>query len=206
MESSEKISAWRTLVGKIGVRYSACKVSNFETDNERMQAAKNAVFEYGLNLEQHVFDGDGLFLFGPPGTGKDHLMAGLMRLAVLGKGMSLDWFNGLDIYAMFRDSFQDDTREREIMRQFTRPDVLAISDPLPPWGQLTQYQASVLARIMDYRNRNVKSTWVTANFATADEGRDRLGASAFDRLRDGALTVFCNWKSHRKCLVGDIRK
>ena len=154
--------------------------------------------DYGTNIIQNVTAGRGVVLFGPPGTGKDHLMAGLMVAAIREGGFAVNWQNGMDLFGRVRDAMDTDTRERDIIRDFTAPDVLVISDPVPPWGDLTQFQAAFLFRVIDARYRQKVPTWVTANFTNGDEAGGRLGTQVLDRLKDGALSIYCNWESYRK--------
>ena len=73
-----------------------------------------------------------------------------------------------------------------------------LSDPLPPGGRLSDYQATMLYVILDRRYRECKPIWASVNTVGRDEADARIGAPLVDRLRDGALVLACNWPSHRK--------
>jgi hypothetical protein len=51
---------------------------------------------------------------------------------------------------------------------------------------------------VDYRYSHRKPIWLTLNVADGAEAELRMGAQTVDRLRDGALVLFCNWPSYRK--------
>ncbi len=41
------------------------------------------------------------------------------------------------------------------------------------------------------------------NVSSGEEAEKRIGAQIVDRLRDGALSIVCNWPSHRKSAAAD---
>ena len=55
-----------------------------------------------------------------------------------------------------------------------------------------------LFRILDGRYSRRRPTWVTVNVSSRAELNERLTPQNADRLRDGALAVFCDWQTYRK--------
>jgi DNA replication protein DnaC len=109
------------------------------------------------------------------------------------------WKNGMDLYGDMRDLIDNRNRsEDKFIKEMTLPDILILSDSLPPRGCITEFQSQVLFRILDTRYRNCRPTWVTLNVRGAAEADERLGAQLVDRLRDGALSIHCDWPSYRK--------
>ncbi|MHB1038418.1 MAG: ATP-binding protein [Pirellulales bacterium] len=207
-EQARRRNAWESLARKLGSRYAGCSLDGFHISEDPTIAARQtavlaALRDYAGHLERRVDDGRGLILFGPSGTGKDHLLAALAREAVLGFGLEVMWRNGLDIWSDLRDSIGSDhaTSERTLRDRLARPQVLWISDPLPPAGPLTDFQKQFLFRLVDVRYRDCKPHWVSLNVAGAEEASDRLGANIVDRLRDDALALHANWPSYRKARV-----
>lgn len=193
---------WGNVVQAIGSRYSECRVQNFVLSDDREVLARQervvaSLTAYGENVEENVRAGRGIVLFGSVGTGKDHLTVGLM-FAACRAGFSVMWVNGMDLFGEMRDSIDRDESEQRLLGKYVTPDVLVISDPLPPWGPLTQFQAGFLFRLIDRRYRNRKPIWVTANFADRKSAEEKLGAQLLDRLKDGALALHCDWPSHRR--------
>lgn len=109
----------------------------------------------------------------------------------------------MDIFGKFRDAFNDSTKftEQDVITQLVAPDLLYISDPLPPTGTLSEFQMSSMFRILDARYSHKKATVVTINVADGNEMDLRMGVQNGDRLRDGALAIKCNWQSFRKAMA-----
>jgi DNA replication protein DnaC len=85
-----------------------------------------------------------------------------------------------------------------LVNRMVQPDVLYLSDPLPPFGNLTAHQATMLFRILDARYSRSKPTWVSVNVVSGLELDERIGAQNGDRLRDNAICILCDWPSYRK--------
>lgn len=193
---------WVRLRERLGKRYAECKLSTFQLyedpkGRERQARVIDSLRAYGENMPEHIGNGKGIVLFGPAGTGKDHLLAAMMARACW-LNFDVAWRNGMDLYAERRDAISAERLERDLIQDLTIPDVLSISDPLPPSGNLTEGQIEFLFRVVDARYRQCRPTWVTANFARGDEAESRIGKQIVDRLRDGALALHCNWDSFRK--------
>ncbi len=202
-ERARRSAAAAELIRQAGGRYDGCTVASFEiAGDERTQAAKRDAIErlttLGKALREHRDAGGNLFIYGPPGTGKDHLMIALMRHAILGYGMNVHWCNGQTLFGDFRDNIDRSTSERELLAKYVRPDILGISDPVPPKGEISTYASSMLYRIIDERYRRLKPTWATVNVSKRDEAVKELTGPIYDRLCDNAVTVFCNWASYRQ--------
>lgn len=198
----EGLAKWSALQKKLGVRYAECKLSNFTIYGEaefqaRQMAVVDSLRSYGEHMEKNVSRGKGIILYGPPGTGKDHLLSAMMAHACW-HNLDVSWRNGMDFYAERRDAIHSERLERDLIQDFVRPNVLCISDPVPPWGTLTEGQVEFLFRVVDARYRQCKPVWMTANFTEGKEAESRIGTQIVDRLRDGALALHCNWPSYRK--------
>ena len=192
--TASRLAAFEKLLGK---RYAGCTLDNFEAGWPEQQAALTKLRAYAGDIRANVDRGRGLVLFGPAGSGKDHLAAAVGREAII-RGVTVSWRNGRDIFGAFRDAMDNDTSERSLFRELEAPEVLVLSDPIPPFGRLTEYQGDVLFRLVDSRYRQLKPTWATLNVCGGDEADNRIGAQIADRLRHDALAIFCDWPSYRK--------
>jgi DNA replication protein DnaC len=187
----------------IGRRYESARFTNYQITCQAQEDAVNRLKDYRKHMPERVAGGSGIVLLGPPGTGKDHLLVALGGYAIEVHGMTIKWTNGVELYGRFRDRMdrKGDESELDLINELARPDILYISDPLPPNGPLSEFQQTSLYRIIDSRYRHQRPTWCSINVANHDEAVQRMGAATVDRLRDDALTILCNWKSHRQPFV-----
>lgn len=197
-ERRERVAA---LLAAAGPRYRQATLDNFVVEHAEQRAVLEALRQYAQRGREHVLQGRGIVLFGPPGTGKDHLLVALGRMAA-GGGFTVRWVNGLELFRQLREAISDDLRESQVIRRYTRADVLILSDPVPPSGRLSDYQATMLYHLVDERYRSMRPTWVSLNVASGTEADERLGAATVDRLRHAALCLFCRWPSYRRCWSG----
>lgn len=198
-----------------GERYAGCRLDSYvcETDAQRVALAK--LRSYLGNIERQITTGNGVVLFGTPGTGKDHLLVSLAVGLIEAHGtrpaggmtyrderpsgqFSIEWRSGAELFAELRAGIDGDQPEGRILGPVIQCDVLILSDPVPPAGELTRYQSEILYRVVDTRYTARRPTWVSLNVATAAEAAAKLGAPIHDRLRDGALAIYCDWPSYRR--------
>jgi DNA replication protein DnaC len=187
-----------TAIGKAaGDRYRGCRLGNFEATTAYQKQVVKLIMEYGNTLEERRKAREGLVLYGPVGTGKDHLAYSLALLAA-SQGMSVRWQNGQSWFGRVRDAMDTSESEASIIAEIERPALAVISDPLPPIGDLTQHQATMFYRAIEARYAGGKITITTINVADDAEADRRMGAATWDRLCHGAWKIHCAWPSYRK--------
>ncbi len=162
------------------------------------QRCKDAVLEWAKGGKDTLAETRSLILHGPVGTGKDHLGIAACRGLCLTHGYKVGFLAVQDWFGRIRDAMDDNESERDILREVSAPDVLLISDPLPPFGSLTQHQATMFYRLVERRSSLRKHNIVTINVRDDDEAYERLGAPTWNRLIEDALVVHCYWPSHRQ--------
>ena len=197
-ETQRRRDEWATLIAKRGARYKPCRVSNYVCGCEKQTAMVGSVRDYLTDIGANIKAGVNVLLFGPAGTGKDHILAAMMREAVLGAGADVLWRNGADLHGEVRDRIGTDSSEGGFIRKLVQPAVLAISDPVPPIGKLTDFQMQTLFRIVDGRYSHVRATWATLNVRNREEAIERMGGQVVDRLSHDALAIWCDWPSYRR--------
>ena len=206
-EDDPRPRRWEVFVGKRGERYRGCRLENYACELPEQTRAVGLLYDYCATISERVKQGEGVVLFGPRGTGKDHLLVALARAAI-GAGLTVDWQNGLDLFGDVRDAITSKSLEKALLTGLVRPDVLYLSDPLPlamssgsgssvP-GALSEFQASMLFRILDARYSRRRPTWCSVNVQSGRELDERLAPQNADRLRDNALAIHCHWPSYRR--------
>ena len=180
-----------------GDRYRHCRLSTYQCEHQAQRDIIRRLREYLGRLPEEVDAGNGLVFFGPSGTGKDHLAVASAYEAIHHYGYSVAWKNGVELYSEFREAIDGKRSERDVIDPLVRAKILVLSDPLPPKGALTEYQTGMLYMILDQRYSRRLPTWATANVISGEEAGKRMGIACYDRLRHGALVLFCNWQSYR---------
>lgn len=189
-----------------GAAYGNVRLRDFRLSENPDEAARQRRVLTGLRMvtgfqtnesKPTIPDGKNFVFVGPPGTGKDMLMAWLGRVAI-GSGLSVFWSCGADLHSRTRDLARSDGNEAEFSSRMRSFDVLAISDPTPPGAELTPAQASWLYRLFDDRARSGRPVWITINAADQTEASRMLGAQVWDRAVDGAIVFVMQWESFRR--------
>lgn len=180
-----------------GERYAKCGLDNFATDGQQLPcAAVSKLRAYCQDIAKNAEEGIGVFLFGPCGTGKDHLAMGVAKAFIRATRQHVSWASGAMLFEQLRDSFDGKKTEGEVMSPHLKAPLLWISDPLPVRGELTQYQVEALYRLVDARYNARRPIVMTANIepGTADL---TLGPAIARRLRESMIRVHCNWPPFR---------
>lgn len=183
----------------LGSRYSPkrTRLDRFEVYHANQKAAMERIAVIANGVEALAKEGRGVLFYGAVGTGKDHLLAGLMYLACA-QGIECKWVNGQDLYGTMRDRIDSGQRENEILQELTRPRILAISDPVPPVGDLSSWRLELLYRLVNRRYHQLNGTWMTLNATSPEEAEAKLSSLVWDRLQESAELIPCFWPSYRE--------
>lgn len=198
-ENHRRNSLVGQFVSEAGSAYEQCRITNFKAETAYQKKVVSHLQEYIENFENHLSANEGVILYGPVGTGKDHLAFSVAGSAAWRGVHSAKWVNGQSWFGKIRDAMDRDTSESELIAEMGRPEILVFSDPLPPVGTLTQHQATMLYRMIDARYRTKKRvTIITVNVADDAEADERMGAPTWDRMCHNALKINCRWATYRK--------
>lgn len=191
--------AVRALAAQLGPRYapSRATLDRYRVYHRAQEPVLARLRELSRDVEALASEGRGLVLYGAVGTGKDHLLAAMLYAAAA-RGVPCAWASGQELYGRIRDGMDAGSREEDFFRELCRPQVLAISDPIPPSGAPSAWNLSQLYRLLDRRYRLLRSTWVSLNATSAEDADAKLSAPLFDRLRDGAELLPCFWPTFRR--------
>src|SRR5262245_5890875 len=168
-----RVEARAELARRMGRRYGPDRATldGYRVEYHEQAEAVKVVKAVARNAAAAGRDARGIVLYGTVGTGKDHLLAALLY-AVADAGLSASWVNGQEVYSRFRDAMDSKKSEESIMAGFTSPQVLGISDPIPPVidpHKPTAWRTELLFRVIDRRYRDCRPTWMTVNAQDTDD-------------------------------------
>lgn len=200
-EAARARAALDALKTALGARYARefVRLEDYTIYDPRQRAALHRVQALAVNVRRLIEEATDVVFLGTVGTGKDHFMAHLLYRAA-DEGIPCRFVRGCDLFARFRGAMGDGAREREeqIMREFCAPRLLAISDPLPPSGALTDWEKKLFFRLIETRYSNKRPTWMTANATTAAAADAGFSEASWDRLQHSAEIINCDWQSYRE--------
>lgn len=196
-KQEERVRRWGVMT-QARTRYVDCTLDNYNAETDAQKAALARIKRFAEKLEDHIANGVNVVLFGPCGTGKDHLLTGLLRIVVMefAEHIPIYHFRGCELAARAKED-----RGTPLSCTFGEsPDksILAISDPVLPGEAAKYYELQRLYELIDSQYQNRCPSWVTVNASSRDELDAMLTPPVADRLVDGAFTVFCDWPSHRR--------
>lgn len=195
-KAAEKRAALSSLEMAAGSRYVHCRLNNYRVYDDAQSRVTSALREYLETLSDRIAACEGVILYGPVGTGKDHLAYAICRGAIRSLD-SVGWTNGQAWFGKLRDNMDAGKSEAMAISELSRPPLLCISDPLPPVGPLTQHQTTMLYRLIDARYASGRPTIVTVNVQDNADAEDRMGTATWDRLCHGAWKIRCDWPTIR---------
>ena len=193
----ERVESLRGLVTHLGERYERATLDSFEVYDDAQREPLGRLQAFALEMPQRLCTGGGLILKGKPGTGKDHLVAALLKIAVARHGLTVGWWDCLALFREVRLSI-DEGKQRDLLKTLSGPQILALSDPQPPKGQLSDWQVGIIRDAIDTRYRSRKSTWLTTNLTTKDDAEELLTKPLLERLKERSLQIKCDWSSYRE--------
>lgn len=198
-EKARRFKLFDELSKDYGFRYSPqrCTLDRFRATLPAQIEVKKRMVEISATLPAMVEAGQGIIWFGPCGTGKDHLMAALGYSAAR-QGITCRRQNAQDFFGMMRDRITDGQKEEEVIRKFSEPHILAISDPVPPANELSAFRLEILYRLVNRRYEAMRPTWITLNATSEDQADSLLSKPVWDRLQESAVLIPCFWPSHRE--------
>lgn len=207
---NQRIAAFNE--ARIPARYYELEssIEKFQTTKKDGQPVGNLP---GVKLKLHRWMTEfspgekGFLLHGAVGTGKTHLLAGIIRYLTLEKGIACRFIEFTHLLSEIREQFDRGRGEADILGPISEVPVLAI-DELGK-GRNNAWQLSIIDEIISKRYNRELTTLFTSNYpvtevsakrpdpssqdfrqqATQESMRERIGERIFSRLHEMAKFI-----------------
>jgi DNA replication protein DnaC len=183
-------------------RFEDATFESFAVATASQQKVVDACRQYVATLNRDTKSG--LWLIGPPGTGKTHLGSAMVRYVIEQRDSNAEIHSGREIVRMLRATWGNRERgrgwdgravtEEGLIEDFGRLGLLVIDEVGASFG--SEAEQVQLFDIIDLRYRYERPTILLSNLP-AKGLKEAIGDRSYDRLREGAQVLVCNWDSHR---------
>lgn len=195
---------WSGLEG----RFKDATFDDFDAATSAQQKVLNACREYARDF--NFTGGGGLWLIGPPGTGKTHLGSAMVRYVIEERDAAARIHSAREMVRMIRSTWGNREHgrgwdgqaitEEDMLYDFGHASLLVIDEIGVGFG--SEAEQVQLFDIIDARYKHRRPTVLLSNLPAKDL-KTALGERAYDRLREGSQILVCQWESHRG---GQIRR
>lgn len=186
--------------GLVG-RFKDATFDTFHAASSAQEHAKTTCRSFVENLAPKT---GGLWLVGPPGTGKTHLGSAMVNYVIQERKRWAAIHSAREIVRMLRATWGNKDRSRtwdgratteeDLINDLAGLDLLVLDEVGAAFG--SDSEMVQLFDVLDLRYRKELPTVLLSNLPVG-ELKSALGDRAYDRLREGAVLLPCKWDSHR---------
>lgn len=189
-------AAWQARLGAVGIpdRFRDRTLDTYIATEPKQKRVLEFARAYADNFADVKRTGQSLMFIGLPGTGKNHLAAGI-ALQVM-REHSVLFTTLLRAVRRVKDTWTSKTEtETQAIESLVFPSLLILDEVGVQFGSDTE--KLILFDVLNERYEKRKPTILLSNL-TLDEVRAYLGERIFDRLReDGGKFFVFDWQSYR---------
>jgi DNA replication protein DnaC len=178
-------------------RFKAATFANYTACLPEQIKVVKACQDYVQNFKEDA--GGGLWLVGPPGTGKTHLGSAMVSAMIHTRQTPSMIFSSREIIRKLRATWGQQrgscgSSEQDVIDELAQVPMLVIDEIGVSFGSDSEHVQ--LFDVLDLRYKHARPTVLLSNLPTK-ELKQGLGDRAYDRLREGSTAISCKWPSHR---------
>jgi DNA replication protein DnaC len=174
-------------------RFRTKNLDNYEASTKGQISAIQAARWFLENWKEIT----GLLIIGNPGTGKNHIDAGIVNEFLKIPGRTALVTEAMKVIRSIKETWRkkDGPTETEVIKSYLLPDLLVIDEIGVQFESDTE--KLYLTEIINDRYNWLKPTIISGNVTIPDLERI-IGERVIDRFREGGRVIVCDWKSYRK--------
>lgn len=144
----------------------------------------------------------GLFLIGPPGTGKTHLASSMVRDVIQRCVLPACILTPRQIIRRLRATWQKESpvSDEQVLRDFANDALLVVDEIDAGYG--TDAERLQLFEVLDARYVRERPTVLCSNLPMTQLSA-AMGDRLYDRLQENAKVLVLDWQSHRSTREGN---
>lgn len=165
-----------TLQKRVGIpaRYRDCTFATYKPKNDTQEKA--------LDFFRKVLKFETVFVTGPCGTGKTHLVCAYLNYRIMQGKMAMRFVNATDLLLRIKESYSSKVSEKEFIKEFLKSEVLVIDDIGAE--RITDNVKQLWYQIINERYNRMHPTIYTSNMGL-QEIYDTHGERISSRLSHG---------------------
>jgi DNA replication protein DnaC len=175
-------------------RFRTATFDNFEASTAEQRAVAKACRDFADRFSRT--QADGLWLLGPPGTGKSHLGAAIAQAVRFQRDAGVMVMTAREVVRALRDTWRSGSEqsESELIDELGSVCLMVLDEVGVGFG--SEAEITQLFDVIDRRYQLRRPTVLLSNLSPSML-KATLGERLYDRLRDGVTVLACDWPSHR---------